>query len=29
VVAFGFLLALPLGFVLTGAFIWWRRRKAG
>ena len=28
-IAFGFLLALPLAFVLTGTLIWWRRRKAG
>jgi gliding motility-associatede transport system auxiliary component len=27
-IAFTFLLALPLGFVLTGVVIWWRRRKA-
>ena len=27
-IAFGFLLVLPLAFVLTGVFIWWRRRKA-
>jgi ABC-type uncharacterized transport system involved in gliding motility auxiliary subunit len=27
-IAFGFLLVLPLFFVLTGAFIWWRRRRA-
>jgi hypothetical protein len=27
-IAFGFLLLLPLAFVLTGVFIWWRRRKA-
>ena len=27
-IAFGFLLALPLAFVLTGFVIWWRRRKA-
>ena len=27
-VAFSFLLALPLGFVLTGVAVWWRRRKA-
>jgi ABC-type uncharacterized transport system involved in gliding motility auxiliary subunit len=28
VIAFGFLLALPLAFVLTGIAIWWRRRRA-
>lgn len=28
VIAFGFLLALPLLFVLTGVAIWWRRRRA-
>jgi ABC-type uncharacterized transport system involved in gliding motility auxiliary subunit len=27
-IAFAFLLVLPLGFVLTGVLIWWRRRKA-
>jgi ABC-type uncharacterized transport system involved in gliding motility auxiliary subunit len=27
-IAFTFLLVLPLGFVLTGVVIWWRRRKA-
>jgi ABC-type uncharacterized transport system involved in gliding motility auxiliary subunit len=27
-IALAFLLLLPLGFVLTGVFIWWRRRKA-
>ena len=27
-IAFGFLLALPLLFVLTGVVIWWRRRRA-
>ena len=27
-IALGFLLFLPLAFVLTGAFIWWRRRRA-
>ena len=27
-VAFAFLAALPLAFVLTGVVIWWRRRKA-
>jgi ABC-type uncharacterized transport system involved in gliding motility auxiliary subunit len=27
-IAFGFLIALPLAFVGTGVFIWWRRRKA-
>jgi ABC-type uncharacterized transport system involved in gliding motility auxiliary subunit len=27
-IAFSFLIALPLVFVLTGALIWWRRRKA-
>jgi ABC-type uncharacterized transport system involved in gliding motility auxiliary subunit len=27
-IAFGFLLVLPLAFVLMGVFIWWRRRKA-
>lgn len=27
-IAFGFLVALPLAFVLTGTLIWWRRRKA-
>lgn len=27
-IAFGFLIALPLGFALMGLVIWWRRRKA-
>ena len=27
-IAFTFLLVLPLGFVIVGALIWWRRRKA-
>ena len=27
-IAFTFLLVLPLGFVLTGVVVWWRRRKA-
>jgi ABC-type uncharacterized transport system involved in gliding motility auxiliary subunit len=27
-IAFGFLVALPLVFVVTGVVIWWRRRKA-
>jgi hypothetical protein len=27
-IAFGFLLALPLAFLVTGAVIWWRRRRA-
>ena len=27
-IAFSFLIGLPLVFVLTGVFIWWRRRKA-
>ena len=27
-IAFGFLLVLPLAFLLTGTFIWWRRRRA-
>jgi hypothetical protein len=27
-IAFGFLIFLPLTFVLIGAAIWWRRRKA-
>ena len=27
-IAFTFLLVLPLGFILTGIVIWWRRRKA-
>ena len=27
-IAFGFLLALPLLFVMTGVVIWWRRRRA-
>ena len=27
-IAFGFLIALPLFFVVTGVVIWWRRRKA-
>lgn len=27
-IAFGFLIVLPLGFVLIGVLIWWRRRKA-
>ena len=26
-IAFSFLLALPLAFMITGAVIWWRRRK--
>ncbi len=26
-IAFGFLLVLPLAFVITGAAIWWRRRR--
>jgi len=26
-IAFGFLLALPLAFLITGVVIWWRRRK--
>ena len=25
---FGFMVVLPLAFVLTGVVIWWRRRKA-
>ena len=28
-IAFGFLLVLPLAFVLTGTLTWWRRRRAG
>jgi ABC-type uncharacterized transport system involved in gliding motility auxiliary subunit len=28
-IAFGFMLVLPLVFIATGVFIWWRRRKAG
>jgi hypothetical protein len=28
VIAFSFLVVLPLVFVLTGTLIWWRRRKA-
>ena len=27
-IAFGFMVVLPLAFVLTGVVIWWRRRKA-
>jgi hypothetical protein len=27
-IAFGFLVVLPLAFVLAGTLIWWRRRKA-
>ena len=27
-IALFFLLVLPLAFVLTGAIVWWRRRKA-
>jgi hypothetical protein len=27
-IAFSFLVALPLAFVLTGVLVWWRRRKA-
>ncbi len=27
-IAFGFLIALPLAFVATGVVIWWRRRRA-
>jgi len=27
-IAFVFLLVLPLGFALTGVFVWWRRRRA-
>ena len=27
-IALGFLLVLPLAFLMTGALIWWRRRKA-
>jgi hypothetical protein len=27
-IAFSFLLALPLAFVVTGMIIWWRRRRA-
>ena len=27
-IAFTFLLVLPVGFVLTGFVVWWRRRKA-
>ena len=27
-IAFGFLIVLPLAFVLVGVIIWWRRRKA-
>jgi ABC-type uncharacterized transport system involved in gliding motility auxiliary subunit len=27
-IAFGFMLVLPLAFVITGIVIWWRRRKA-
>ncbi len=27
-VTYGFLILLPLGFLLTGGMIWWRRRKA-
>jgi len=26
--AAGFLILLPLGFLVTGGVIWWRRRKA-
>ena len=28
-IAFSFLLALPLGFIVTGTVIWWRRREGG
>lgn len=28
-IAFTFLLALPVAFILTGTLIWWRRRRAG
>ena len=28
-IAFGFLLVLPLAFVLAGTLTWWRRRRAG
>jgi ABC-type uncharacterized transport system involved in gliding motility auxiliary subunit len=28
VIAFGFLVVLPLVFILTGTLIWWRRRRA-
>lgn len=28
-IGFGFLLVLPLVFIVTGVVIWWRRRKAG
>ncbi|MDB5903213.1 MAG: hypothetical protein JWM26_2091, partial [Betaproteobacteria bacterium] len=28
-IAFGFMLVLPLVFIATGVVIWWRRRKAG
>jgi hypothetical protein len=27
-IAFAFLLALPLAFVTTGIAVWWRRRRA-
>jgi uncharacterized iron-regulated membrane protein len=27
-IAFTFLIGLPLAFAITGAVIWWRRRKA-
>ena len=26
-IAFSFLLVLPLAFMITGAVIWWRRRR--
>ena len=27
VIAFAFLLVIPLAFMITGAVIWWRRRR--
>jgi gliding motility-associatede transport system auxiliary component len=27
-IAFSFLVALPLAFIITGAVTWWRRRRA-
>jgi ABC-type uncharacterized transport system involved in gliding motility auxiliary subunit len=27
-ISFGFLIVLPLAFLVTGGAIWWRRRKA-
>jgi hypothetical protein len=28
IIAFGFLFVLPMAFVITGAVVWWRRRRA-